>query len=218
MQRSIPFAIGALFVSIIGRGIYTKAQMAVAPPIYDPISYYIKAKLVWDALSRGDFAGTLNGALAIRPPGSTLLLYPLGFHFFIRGFPLSLRVCPDCPMDVGTSNYRCCICASEGRCHRWKLFSSRIGYRMVVVLCDGVLPDVGLATQNHIQLPSRTMFWARTAALKPLLELGLTWDDYPAEPLPHDGSLLHAIERILPFVVQKGGFRTVVTNVPGITR
>ena len=86
MHRSIPFAIGALFLIFIGCGIYKKAQMAVAPPIYDPISYYIKAKVVWDALSKADFAGTLNGVFASRPPGSALLLYPLGFNFSIRGF------------------------------------------------------------------------------------------------------------------------------------
>jgi lipopolysaccharide biosynthesis protein len=63
-----------------------------------------------------------------------------------------------------------------------------------------------------------TMFWARAAALRPLFELGLDWDDYPAEPLPIDGSMLHALERLLPSVVEQAGFGRMVTFVPGITR
>ena len=66
--------------------------------------------------------------------------------------------------------------------------------------------------------PVGSMFWARTAALRPLLELGLNWDDFPAEPVPYDGSLLHAIERLLPFVVERAGFRSAVTHVAGVTR
>ncbi len=66
--------------------------------------------------------------------------------------------------------------------------------------------------------PVGSMFWARTAALRPLLELGLNWDDFPAEPVPYDGSLLHAIERLLPFVVERAGFRSAVTYVAGVTR
>ena len=72
--------------------------------------------------------------------------------------------------------------------------------------------------ETTFNFPVGNMFWARTTALKPLLELGLAWDDYPSEPVPYDGSLLHAIERILPFVTETTGFRNAVTNVPGFTR
>ena len=33
------------------------------------------------------------------------------------------------------------------------------------------------------------------AALAPLMGLNLGWEDYPDEPLPYDGSVLHALER-----------------------
>jgi lipopolysaccharide biosynthesis protein len=62
------------------------------------------------------------------------------------------------------------------------------------------------------------MFWARTEAIRPLLELGLDWQDYPAEPLPYDGSMLHAVERLLPLVAEKQSTRIVLTNVTGVTR
>ncbi|MDR7135222.1 glycosyltransferase involved in cell wall biosynthesis [Lysobacter niastensis] len=66
--------------------------------------------------------------------------------------------------------------------------------------------------------PIGTMFWARVDALRPLFDLGLEWGDYPSEPLPYDGSMLHALERLLPFVVSERGARNVLTNVAGITR
>jgi lipopolysaccharide biosynthesis protein len=72
--------------------------------------------------------------------------------------------------------------------------------------------------RNTFNFPVGSMFWARTAALRPLFELGLSWDDYPEEPVPYDGSLLHAIERILPFVAESAGFRSAVTHVSGVTR
>ena len=86
MQRSIPFAIGALFLILVAFGVYKKSALAVAPPIYDPIAYYHKAAVVWSALSKGNLAGTLNGVKANRPPGTALLLYPLGFEASVRGF------------------------------------------------------------------------------------------------------------------------------------
>jgi lipopolysaccharide biosynthesis protein len=68
-----------------------------------------------------------------------------------------------------------------------------------------------------LDFPVGTMFWARSSALAPLLELGLTWDSYPKEPAPIDGTVLHAIERLLPSVVQHAGFRYATTHVPGVT-
>ena len=66
---------------------------------------------------------------------------------------------------------------------------------------------------NHFDFPIGTMFWARPAALKPLFDLGLTWGDYPEEPLPIDGSILHALERLPPFAADKAGFRYATTYV-----
>ena len=36
---------------------------------------------------------------------------------------------------------------------------------------------------EFFDFPLGTMFWARPAALRPLLDLGLDWDDYPEEPV-----------------------------------
>lgn len=74
------------------------------------------------------------------------------------------------------------------------------------------LPD------QYFNFPVGAMFWARTEALKPLLEKNFRWEDYPEEPLPYDGTVLHALERLLPFVAEKMGYRVALTHVPGITR
>jgi lipopolysaccharide biosynthesis protein len=70
----------------------------------------------------------------------------------------------------------------------------------------------------YIDFPAGTMFWARTAALKPLFDLGLGGEDYPREPAAQDGTILNAIERLLPSVVRHAGYRFATTHVSGVTR
>lgn len=53
-----------------------------------------------------------------------------------------------------------------------------------------------------------TCFWARTKALEKLLRYEWQYEDFPEEPLPDDGTISHAIERIFPYVSQDAGFRT----------
>ena len=71
---------------------------------------------------------------------------------------------------------------------------------------------------ENMAFPVGSMFWARTEAIRPLFDLGLDWQDYPEEPLPYDGSMLHALERLLPLVAGKQSARIVLTNVVGVTR
>jgi lipopolysaccharide biosynthesis protein len=69
-----------------------------------------------------------------------------------------------------------------------------------------------------IECPVGTMFWARPEALAPLLRLGLTWDDYPLEPLPVDGTMLHALERLLVLVAEHAGYQYATTYLPLFVR
>lgn len=71
---------------------------------------------------------------------------------------------------------------------------------------------------EHFIFPVGTMFWARSSALRRLMDLELDWTDYPAEPTPYDGTLLHAIERLFSLAVYAGGFRCAAANVAGLTR
>lgn len=54
--------------------------------------------------------------------------------------------------------------------------------------------------------PLGTMFWFRPKALKPLFDRDYDYEDFPAEPNGIDGTYLHAIERIYPYVVQSEGY------------
>lgn len=59
-----------------------------------------------------------------------------------------------------------------------------------------------------------TVFWARTKALKKLTEYPWKYEDFPEEPLPFDGTISHAIERIFSFVTLDAGFQsgTIMTK------
>lgn len=50
------------------------------------------------------------------------------------------------------------------------------------------------------------MFWARSDAVRSLLSLPLTYEDFPDEPLPPDGTIAHALERLI---------LVLASNVPG---
>lgn len=53
-----------------------------------------------------------------------------------------------------------------------------------------------------------TVFWARTCCLKKLFEKEWKYTDFPEEPLPNDGTISHAIERIFAYVAQDSGYKT----------
>ena len=71
---------------------------------------------------------------------------------------------------------------------------------------------------ENFSFPIGTMFWARVDALRRFWTLGLKWEDYPEEPLPLDGTILHALERLFPLGLAAGLNQCVVTHVAGVTR
>jgi lipopolysaccharide biosynthesis protein len=95
-----------------------------------------------------------------------------------------------------------------------------IGWTVNRSLAEALLERMGIAADlpEDFFFPMGTMFWARTGAIAPLLELDLGWNDYPLEPVPYDGTILHAIERLFPVVAQHRGFKIAGTYVPGVTR
>jgi lipopolysaccharide biosynthesis protein len=70
----------------------------------------------------------------------------------------------------------------------------------------------------QIDFPVGMMFWSRVDALRPLIALRLQCEDFPEEPVAYDGTILHALERLLPFVARQAGYRYSVTHVPDTTR
>lgn len=63
---------------------------------------------------------------------------------------------------------------------------------------------------DHMRQPVTlgTAFWARVSALKKLFEREWRYEDFPDEPMDNDGTISHAIERILAYVAQDAEFET----------
>lgn len=94
-----------------------------------------------------------------------------------------------------------------------------VGWNDNRAIAETIAERIGLdKLPEHFVFPVGTMFWARTAALVPLMSLKLDWNDYPEEPLPYDGTLLHAIERLFSLSLSVSNLRSAVTNVIGLTR
>lgn len=55
---------------------------------------------------------------------------------------------------------------------------------------------LSIADFPSIEFSEGSMMWARSAALKDFLQLPLSYDDFPPEPIGADGTLAHALERI----------------------
>lgn len=81
----------------------------------------------------------------------------------------------------------------------------------------GLARRMGFAlTPRHVlDFPSGSMFWARTAALAPLLSLGLDYDDFPPEQGQTRRTPQHTIERLFLFVAEHAGYRWVKVASPG---
>ena len=60
---------------------------------------------------------------------------------------------------------------------------------------------------EFIAYPVGGMFWAKPAALKQLLDKQYKYEDFPAEPLPNDGSELHALERTIGLLAERNGYK-----------
>ena len=61
--------------------------------------------------------------------------------------------------------------------------------------------------ENHEPIaPLGTMFWFRPDALRLLFTKGWRFSDFSEEPNDNDGTILHAVERLYPFVAQDSGY------------
>ncbi len=74
--------------------------------------------------------------------------------------------------------------------------------------------DVQLTRAAALDFPAGSMFWARTAAVKPLLNLRMTFADFEAEPAPIDGTTAHAIERLFLYSCERAGLDWIKVGRP----
>lgn len=73
-------------------------------------------------------------------------------------------------------------------------------------LADELGLNVDMNPNKEPVAPLGSMFWVRTKALKALFAHDWKYDEFPEEPIDTDATVLHAIERIYPFVVQHEGY------------
>ncbi len=56
---------------------------------------------------------------------------------------------------------------------------------------------ISIADFPTVEFAEGAMLWARSAALKKFLSLPLSYDDFPPEPVEADGTIAHALERLV---------------------
>lgn len=67
---------------------------------------------------------------------------------------------------------------------------------------------------GYIEFPAGSMFWAKTAALKPLLEHPFTPEDFELESGQTDSTIMHAIERSLTHISLSQGYPIALLRYP----
>ena len=63
-------------------------------------------------------------------------------------------------------------------------------------------------TRNSPPLSIGNCFWAKYDALEPLFDLYWDYEDFPGEPMPGNGTVSHALERIYGYVAASKGYYT----------
>lgn len=80
-----------------------------------------------------------------------------------------------------------------------------------IALALGSRLGIDIRHMSYIDAPFGSMFWARSDALKPLLDLGLDFADFPEELGQIDGTLQHSIERFFVLAANLAGLGHRVT-------
>lgn len=79
--------------------------------------------------------------------------------------------------------------------------------------------NLNVPFDNHPLVPYGAMFWVRKGALSVLTQKDIPDNFFPKEPLPADGSILHALERIYSMIAQsRGYFSGWILNVSSAER
>jgi lipopolysaccharide biosynthesis protein len=88
------------------------------------------------------------------------------------------------------------------------------GYNFELASILATRMGIALTPDRPLDFPSGSMFWARSAALRPLLDLGLSYNDFSDKLGQVDGTLARAIERLYYFACEQAGFNWVKISCP----
>lgn len=83
-------------------------------------------------------------------------------------------------------------------------------YDNVVQLARTINMNIEIDKKDTESVSLGSAFWCQTKALEKLFAHNWTYEEFPEEPMPDDGTISHAIERILGFVTADAGYKTAV--------
>ena len=83
---------------------------------------------------------------------------------------------------------------------------------MVKDLLENIGVNTSTFDEETLIFPAGNMFWAKTDALTKLFDNEFKIRDFPKEPIPIDGTLAHALERSLDFIVKDAGYATLLVE------
>lgn len=88
-----------------------------------------------------------------------------------------------------------------------------------IALALGARLGIDITHRHYVDAPMGSMFWARSGALQPLVDLRLGYGDFPDEQGQTDGTLQHAIERFFVLSAHRAGFsgRVMLDAAAGAT-
>lgn len=85
--------------------------------------------------------------------------------------------------------------------NEWKGEKAAWGENKAMVL--NLLETMGMPSSSRLDFFAGTMFWVRRGALEPLMRLDLPLAVFPEEASQQDGTLQHALERVLGMICTK---------------
>lgn len=92
----------------------------------------------------------------------------------------------------------------------WEIWGKEL-WRNSFEITKSICMEWGLNCNINAKIPPITIgtaFWCKVCALKKLFQRNWKYEDFEDEPLPSDGTLSHAIERIFAYVAQDAGYDT----------
>lgn len=78
--------------------------------------------------------------------------------------------------------------------------------------------NLPLPAPGYIEFPAGSMFWAKTAALQPLLDRPFLIDEFEEELGQTDNTIMHALERILAHITLSQGYPIALLQDPKLNR
>lgn len=91
----------------------------------------------------------------------------------------------------------------------WYSDSWGIGFEPSVSLADELGLNVVISRDKDV-VSTGTCFWCRTEALEKLWTREWKYSDFQEEPIPEDGLINHAVERLLSFIAMDAGYETKI--------